>query len=170
MTRTALTVLAAWLALHAAPAVAEPTLTGREVTVYVLTYDDPARPLFFGRLHATTVGDGVEFGLEPEGVQNNLDVAPSLIDVGPTRIEISYAPTPPGMLATARFNGYIFAFAPKCLLFAGARIDREVTNVALQDSALTLHGPSLRLNVTGLVHDRATRIAFDLDIRDCPVS
>ena len=38
------------------------------------------------------VGDGVEFGLGPEGAQNGLDVVPVEIEILPRRIEISYPP------------------------------------------------------------------------------
>jgi hypothetical protein len=90
--------------LLATPAFADTTLRDRIVTFSVLSYDDPATPIFEGAGQTVTVGDGVEFGLNPGGPQNGVDVAPVQVDIGPSRIEVQFR-QPMGRLLEATFNG-----------------------------------------------------------------
>lgn len=158
------------VALLASPALAEDgSLRGRIVTFHVLTYDDPARPIFEGRGETVAVGDGVEFGLLPEGMQNGVDVAPVRVDIGPRRIEVAYQQAM-GELVTARFNGYVLRFETDCALFAGVRIDPAATNIPLLPDAVSIDGGTLMINVSGLRYTGQSRFALDLDVADCPMS
>ncbi len=89
----------------AAPAAGE-TLEGRLVTFTVETWDDFENPLLIARGRTVTVGAGTEFGLGPEGFTGGLDVVPVAVEIGPTRIEMSY-PRGIGRFYEARFNGYV---------------------------------------------------------------
>ncbi len=161
--------LLALLALTGA-ANAETSLQGRTVTFSVLTYDDPAKPLFVGQGETVVVGDGVEFGLLAEGSQNGLDVQPVLVDIGPSRIEVAYSLTPRGQLFRAAFNGYVLRFETECALFADAAIDRAFTNIALADDAVSVKGGTLMINVAALSYTPESRFAIDLGVADCPLS
>jgi hypothetical protein len=155
------------LARHPLPSRAEPTLMGRTVSLHILTYDDPDKPLFVGRVHKSRVTDGVEFGLGTEGAQNNLDVVPILVDVSDTRVEVRYSVAEPGELAEARFNGYVLSFASDCLLFRNAWVDRAFSNLPMTNSRVSFDGGTLFLDVSGFRHDRDSRFAIDLDLAEC---
>ena len=160
--------LAIILALWPLAARAEGALQGRLVTLYTLTYDQPDSPLLRTKGATVMVGDGVEFGLGPEGAQNGLDVVPVVIEILPRRIEISYPPAAgEGTFWTAEFNGYVLEFEEDCALFKGARIDPAATNMALQDSDLTLRGNALYLNVAGRDYGPKAHLAIDLAVSDC---
>jgi len=53
------------------------TFTGRDL--------EPARgrPFLLARGRTVTVGEGLEFGLEPEGLTGGLDVVPVTVEIGP---------------------------------------------------------------------------------------
>lgn len=145
-------------------------LRGRIVTLGVLAYDDPAHPIYQGRGRTVKVGDGVEFGLDPEGAQNGVDVQPVTVDIGPRRIEIAFDRTEAGRLLTAVFNGYLLHFETECALFTAARVDAAATNLPLAPDALRIEGGTLYVNVSGLSFTPESRLAIDLDVTDCPLS
>ena len=157
-------------ALAAGAAAAESSLIGRGVTFGVLAYDDPDRPIFQGRRHRAVVGEGVEFGLRGEGAQNGFDVVPAIVDIGPRRVVVSTATSPPGDFAEAEFNGYVLAFEAECLLFAGASVDGDATNLPVAADAVTVTGDTVMVDVAGLTHDRTSVLAIDLEITDCALS
>jgi len=148
---------------------AEQTLTGRSVEFSVQTYNDPQNPFFAGRVHKAIVSEGIEFGLGREGAQNNMDVVPILVDIDENSIEISFSISDPGILASARFNGYIIKFPTDCALLRGARIDQDNTNVEIDNKRISNDATTVMVNVSGLRNDRTSRIAVDLDVRDCPL-
>lgn len=150
-------------------AAAETTLTGRTAEFSVLAYDDPDLPLYVGEIYSAIVSDDVEFGLEPEGPQNGLDVVPVVIDIDAERIELDYRAGGAGPMATTMFNGYVLSFTPDCVLFDGAHIDKTVTNVPLTDKDLYFEGRTLRIDLSGKVTTPQSRIAIDLDVADCPI-
>jgi hypothetical protein len=156
--------------LLATPALAEATLEGRIVTFRVLAYDDPARPLFDGRGATVEVGTGVEFGLYPEGLQNGLDVVPVQVNIGPTRIELSYPFAGTGKVIEAEFNGYELSFATDCVLFEGASVDTAATTAEITDTDLSYEAGTFRINFEGQSYGPDTRIAIDVDVADCPLS
>ena len=144
-------------------------LEGRSVSFNILTYDDPEQPLFDGIRHPAIVGDGVEYGLGPEGAQNGIDVVPVLIDVSARRIEFSYAATPPSGFMTAEFNGYVLRFPTECVLLTGAALIPESTTLSLGPEDLRVEPQALYLNVSGLTFDREDRITVAVDVMDCPI-
>ena len=160
-----------WLVflLLATPALADNTLRERIVTLSVLSYDDPLKPLFEGAGQTVVVGDGVEFGLGPTGAQNGLDVAPVRVDIGPRRIEVQFT-QPMGLLLDTTFNGYVLAFATDCALFESAHVDAAATTLPLTDADITVQGGRLYINVAGLPFTDRSRFAIDLEVADCPLS
>lgn len=158
-----------WL-LVASPALAEGTLEGRVVTFSMLAYDDPDNPIFVGKGETVQVGQGVEFGLRPEGAQNGVDVAPVSVDIGPSRVEVRFDQGIGGYLLRAKFNGYVLRFEGDCALFEGVRIDQAGTNIPLLPEAITTKGGALLVKVAGLRYGRESRFALDVAVGDCPVS
>ncbi len=163
-------LILAVLLLLVGPVAAQSTLEGRVVTFSVLSYDDPAAPLFVGRGKTVQVGQGVEFGLGPEGAQNGVDVAPVTVDIGPARVEVRFDQGPGGQLLTAAFNGYVLRFEGDCALFGGVRVDPAATNIPLVAGDITTDAGALMINVSGLRFTRDSRFAIDLDVTDCPLS
>ncbi len=168
-------LVSAWLAamlLVSGPLAAQmgATLMGRIVTLKVMTYDNPAEPIFEGRPHANRVTDDVEFGLKTEGTQNNVDVVPILIDIAASRITFDYSTAEPGELAEANFNGYVLDFGGTCDLFWGARVDRDFSTLPMTDNRIFFVGGVLYVNVSALRFDRGSRFAIDLDLSGCGVS
>jgi hypothetical protein len=169
MRRLAVFGMAAAFGLLAFAAGAETSLRGRIVQFSVLTYDDPAVPIFDGIGETVQVGDGVEFGLHSEGAQNGVDVAPVDVDIGPSRIEISFE-SGAGRLLGAAFNGYVLEFPGDCAVIKSAHIDAKATTLPLTDAALILAGTRLMINVQGLSYQQGSHIALDLVLDDCSLS
>jgi hypothetical protein len=144
-------------------------LSGRTVVMHVVTYDDPAAPLFVGPDYAGKVTEGPEFGMIREGY-DGMAVVPVLIDLSDDRIDLSYAQTDPGQFSVARFNGYVLQFPTDCVLIGGAAIDPRTTTLPLTDKSLTLTAQSLSINVQGLSFDHNSRIGITVSVMDCPVS
>jgi hypothetical protein len=144
-------------------------LLGRTVTLNVLTFDDPADPIFIGPDYTGRVRAGPEFGMIRQG-QDGLAVVPVLIDIADRRIDLSYAQTEPGQFAAARFNGYVLRFPNDCVLIGGAAIDPKATTLPVTDKNLILTAQNLSINVAGLPFDRTARIGVILSVMDCPVS
>ncbi len=156
--------------LLATPATADATLNGRTVTLSTLTYDEPEAPLYIGEGETVIVSDEVEFGLEPEGVVNGMDIVPVRVNIAAKRIEFDYSHTEPGWFVTAEFNGYLLHFDIDCTLFTGARIDRAFSTLPLAEDALSVEDNTLRINVSGLEFTRKSRFAVDIAVMDCPLS
>ena len=157
-------------ALWAGAAFAESSLIGRKVSVQVLTYNDPAKPMFDGRTHRVVVGAGVEFRLGREGMQNGLDVAAVSFDIGAARIEGVYPPGPEGSYVAAKFNGYVFDFATDCALFEEARIDRKATTLALSDEDVYVRGGRLYVNTAKIRDSAGKRFAIDVKVAPCRIN
>jgi hypothetical protein len=155
--------------LLATPACADTTLRDRIVTFSVLSYDDPAKPIFEGAGQTVIVGDGVEFGLNPGGPQNGVDVAPVQVDIGPNRVEVRFTQAM-GQLLEATFNGYVLEFATDCALFDDAHVDAAATTLPINDDDIAVHGGTLYINVQGLPFTNRSRFAIDLTVADCPLS
>jgi hypothetical protein len=145
------------------------TLEGRLVTFTVMAWDDPAAPVLEARGRTVTVGTGVEFGLEPEGPVNGLDIVPVLVEIGPTRVEVTY-PTGQGRFWDGAFNGYVLRFETECALFEGWSIDRTFTTLPLKDSDIFTEKGALFINVSGMTYGPEHRLAVDLQVTDCPLS
>ncbi|MBT0957946.1 hypothetical protein IV417_11135 [Alphaproteobacteria bacterium KMM 3653] len=165
-----LIALIATLAALALPAMAEQTLMGRSVVFSVLTYNEKDEPLFVGKRHDAVVGDGIEFGLVPEGVQNNLDVIPVLIDISAKRLTISFEASAEALLFDTEFNGYVLEFLTDCLLFQGAAIDAEATTLDMAPDAVFWDRGTLYINAAGFPVTPETRIAVDFEVADCVIS
>jgi hypothetical protein len=161
--------LALALVLAALPAMAEGTLEGRLVTFTVLTYDDPAQPFLQARGKTVMVGQGVEFGLGPEGFTGGLDVVPVTVEIGPSRIELSY-PMGSGQFYTSTFNGYVLRFETECALFQSVAIDTKGTTIPLAQSDILAETGALFINVSGRDYGPDQRIALDVVVADCPIS
>jgi len=160
-------VLAACLAgLAAAPAVAG-TLEGRLVTFTVETWDDRDQPYLQARGRTVVVGQGVEFGLEPEGLTGGLDVVPVTVEIGPTRIELSY-PRGFGRFYEATFNGYVLRFETDCALFEHVAIDPATTTMDVTE--IWAEAGALYINVSGLGYGPEATLSLDLEVADCPLS
>jgi hypothetical protein len=153
-------------ALLAAPA-AGGTLEGRLVTFTVETWDDRDAPLLVARGRTVTVGTGTEFGLGPEGFTGGLDVVPVAVEIGPTRIELSY-PTGIGRFYEARFNGYVLRFETDCALFETVAVDP--TGTTMKVTEVWAETGALFINVSGLGYGPEARMALDIEVADCPMS
>lgn len=171
--RDKICLIAALLSLFLTTTVqAQEGLTGRSVTFSILTFDDPRTPLFQSRRHSAVVVDGIEFGVGREGAQNDLDAVPVLVDISDSRIEINYsiADTPTGLLASARFNGYVLDFHTDCKLFGSASVDRGSTNVPFTNDRLSHENGVLSVNVAGIAYTRESRIVIDVQVNACATS
>ncbi len=157
------------LAMMLAGAASAGSLDGRLVTFTVLTYDDPAQPYMAARGRTVMVGPGVEFGLEPEGLTGGLDVVPVTVEIGPTRIELSY-PRGSGYFFASKFNGYVLRFETDCALFDGAAVDAAASTMTLAPDAIHSDGGALYINVSGLEYGPDAHLAIDLAVSDCPMS
>lgn len=153
--------------LLAGPALAEGTLEGRLVTFTVETWDDPAAPMLAARGRTVMVGTGVEFGLEPEGLTGGLDVVPVTVNIGPSRIELSY-PRGIGRFYVAKFNGYVLRFETDCALFDAVAVDPAGTTMPVAD--LRAEAGALYINVSGLGYGPKSTLAIDVKVADCPLS
>ncbi len=157
------------LALLANPAAAG-TLEGRLVTFTVMTWDAPAQPVLQARGRTVTVGAVVEFGLEPEGLTGGLEIVPAQVQIGPTRVEVTYPAAGQGWFYDAGFNGYVLRFETDCALFAGWKVDPAFTTMAVTDADIFTDRGALYINVSGLAYGPTARLAVDLDVTDCPLS
>ena len=157
------------LCLAALPAHAGGSLEGRTVTLNVLTYDDPAAPILQSIGRTVVVGDGVEFGMGPEGWTNGLDVVPVQVEIGPSRIEFSYG-ADPGAFWTAAFNGYVLRFSGECALFSGVRVDPQGTTMPVTDADVRIEPQVVHINLSGRNYGPDARLALDLSVEDCPIS
>jgi hypothetical protein len=153
-------------ALLAAPVQAG-TLEGRLVTFTVETWDVRDAPLLAARGRTVTVGEGVEFGLEPEGLTGGLDVVPVTVEIGPTRIELSY-PRGIGRFYVSKFNGYVLRFETDCALFESVAIDPAGTT--MPGAEIWAETGALYINVSGLGYGPEAKLALDLEVADCPLS
>jgi hypothetical protein len=154
-------------ALLAAPAMAEGTLEGRLVTFTVETWDVRDQPLLEARGRTVMVGQGVEFGLEPEGLIAGLDVVPVTVEIEPARIELTY-PRGIGRFFEAKFNGYVLRFETDCALFEKVTIDPAETTMKVTE--IWAETGALFINVSGLGYGPEAKLALDLEVADCPLS
>ena len=154
------------VALLATP-VAGGTLEGRLVTFTVETWDVREAPLLVARGRTVTVGQGTEFGLGPEGFTGGLDVVPVAVEIGPTRIELSY-PKGIGRFYEARFNGYVLRFETDCALFEKVSVDPAGTTMKVTE--VWAETGALYINVSGLGYGPEGTLALDLEVADCPLS
>lgn len=149
---------------------AESSLIGRDVSLSILTYDIREKPLFAGEPHSVIVGDGIEFGLNYEGAQNDLDVVPLMIDISKSRIELNYSVAEPGYFFGAIFNGYVLSFNTDCVLFQRAEVDTEHTNMPIDNDRISFDRGILYINVSDISFDRNSKFAVDIEVADCPLS
>lgn len=162
--------LVALLALCAAPAFAQDgSLTGREVLFSILTFDNPKEPLFTSSDYGAVVGPGPEFGMVREGTTFGMSSVPVLVDLGPSRLDLSYPGELPGQFMPARFNGYVLRFPTDCVLITGAAIDATATTLPLTNDDLIVSPQTLEINVAGHDFDATTRIGILIDVMDCPI-
>lgn len=155
--------------LASCPAFGQETLEGRLVMFTVLTYDDPAQPYLQARGRTVMVGQGVEFGLGPEGFTGGLEVVPVTVEIGPSRIELSY-PMGSGQFYTSTFNGYVLRFETECALFRSVAIDTEATTMPLAPSDIRAETGALFINVSGRDYGPDQRMALNIVVADCPIS
>jgi hypothetical protein len=155
--------------LCATQALAGGTLEGRTVTLNVLTYDDPARPILESIGRTVVVGPGIEFGMGPEFRTPGFDVVPVEVEIGPQRIAFSYGEGA-GQFWTAAFNGYVLRFVTDCALFERVTIDRAETSMPLTEADIRTDVGALYINVAGRDYGPKVRIVLDLVVTDCPLS
>ena len=159
-------VLCGLALLSTETAAAEPTLQGRLVTFNVLTYDVPAKPYLQAQGRTVQVGDGIEFGLEPEGIINGLDVLPVTVQISPRRIEANFK-RGEGVLFDAVFNGYVLRFETDCALFEAVSIDSDFTTMPLTPAAIHTERGALFINMAGLAYAPDKRFALNIEVGDC---
>ena len=145
-------------------------LMERTVTFGALAYDDPDTPVFVGERHVAVVGNGIEYGLEPEGPQNGWDVVPAIIDIRDQQIIVTYPETVGGVFPVAGFNGYVLDFLTECVLFNGAGQDPENSTVVLREDAVFVDGSRLFVDLSGQEYGPQTFIVVNVDVADCPLS
>ncbi len=160
-------IRAAALTLLVAVPVQAGTLEGRLVTFTVETWDQRDQPYLQARGRTVTVGQGVEFGLEPEGLTGGLDVVPVTVEIGPTRIELSY-PGASGWFYEATFNGYVLRFETDCALFESVNVDKTASTIQVTD--IWAEVGALYINVSGLGYGPEATLALDVEVADCPLS
>lgn len=160
-------IRAGLLILALAAPVGAGTLEGRLVTFTVETWDLRESPLLVARGRTVTVGQGVEFALGPEGFSGGLDVVPVNVEIGPTRIELSY-PKGNGRFYEAAFNGYVLRFETDCALFDKVAIDPAATTMTVTE--VWAETGALYINVSGLGYGPDSTLALDLQVADCPLS
>lgn len=153
----------------AIPAAADSTLSGRTVTFTVLIYDNHHLPMLKAVGRTVTVGQCVEFGLDPKGVIVGMRVVPVQIEISPTRLQARYN-VDPGVFYDARFNGYVLIFETDCALFDHVRIDHAFTTMPLEDRDVWAKRGGLLSNVAGKQYGPNQRFALDFDVVDCPLS
>ncbi|MGL4239307.1 MAG: hypothetical protein ACRCSW_24825 [Tabrizicola sp.] len=144
------------------------TLEGRLVTFTVETWDIREQPFVQARGRTVMVGQGVEFGLEPEGLTGGLDIVPVTVEIGPTRIELSYPRSGIGRFYEAKFNGYVLKFETECALFEKVAIDPAGTTMKVTE--IWAETGALYINVSGLGYGPEAKLALDLEVADCPLS
>ena len=155
------------LLLGAAPAMAQ-TLTGAEMLVQVVTYDDPANPRLESLVYSAIIGPGAEFGLDREG-HPFIDIVPVSIDISDIGVSFSYAVTEAkGGFTPAVFNGYILTIAP-CAEMAEPRLV-NATDIALSPDRIHAENNRLFINVAALSYQPSTRFDIAFQTRACPVS
>jgi len=137
------------------------------VTFTVKTRDQRDRPFLEARGRTVTVGQGVEFGLEPEGLTGGLDVVQVTVEIGPSRIELAY-PGVRGQFYDATFNGYVLRFETECALFDEVRIDPAATTMPVTE--IWAEVGALYINVSGLDYEPEAIVALDIEVADCPLS
>jgi hypothetical protein len=160
-------IRAAALAAVVAGAANAGTLEGRLVTFTVETWDQREAPLLSARGRTVTVGQGVEFGLDPEGRTGGLDVVPVDVEIGPTRIELSYHEGI-GRFYDSTFNGYVLRFETECALFENVVVDTVASTMKVTD--VWAEVGALYINVSGLGYGPDSTLALDLEVADCPLS
>ncbi len=160
-------IRAAALAAVVAGAANAGTLEGRLVTFTVETWDQREAPLLVARGRTVTVGKGVEFGLDPEGGTGGLDVVPVDVEIGPTRIELSYHKGI-GRFYESTFNGYVLRFETECALFENVVVDTTASTMKVTD--VWAEVGALYINVSGLGYGPNSTLALDLEVADCPLS
>jgi hypothetical protein len=143
------------------------TLEGRLVTFTVETWDQRDQPFLQARGRTVMVGQGVEFGLEPEGLTGGLDVVPVTVEIGPTRIELSY-PRGLGRFYEATFNGYVLRFETECALFEAIAIDKAASTIPVTE--IWAEVGALYINVSGLEYGPEATLALEVEVADCPLS
>ncbi len=94
-------------------------------------------------------------------------VVPVNVEIGPTRIELSY-PEGIGRFYEAAFNGYVLRFETDCALFEAVAIDPVATTMKVTD--VWAETGALYINVSGLGYGPDAMLALDLQVADCPLS
>ena len=144
------------------------SLIGRRITVRIVAYDDPARPLYDWRSGEFVIGPGVELELGPDRRDKTpKSIAAIDIDISAARIEGRYLRRSPGRFLQAAFNGYVIDFQGRCGVFAGARVDRKATNIALTDSHISVREGRLYINFSGLRYGPGSRFAVKVTAAPC---
>lgn len=168
MIRGALLVLAL-----ASPALAQDGggLMGRSVTFGALLYeDDRDDPIFRGERHVAEVGEGLEYGLGPEGPQNGWDIIPAFVDISDDRVVITYPETlAPSTFPEIGFNGYVLDFLVDCVLFRSASVDHAASTGTLEAEDVFVEGARLYIDVGGQAYGPGATYAIQLDVMDCPL-
>lgn len=155
------------MTLSASVAAADLTLMGREVTFNIQTYDDPANPLFSSKVQTTTVTSKPEFGLRYEREVNELDVVPIRVDISDTRIEFVYTEDFDNELYKAAFNGYVLTFAGPCVKLDRVSVDRDFTNLPIDNKRVRVDGTTVMVNVSGQVFKPGSQIGLFVDLSPC---
>lgn len=158
------------LLIFAAQPLAAGGLMERTVTFGALAYDDWDAPIYVGERHPALVGPGIEYGLNPEGMQNGWDIVPSIIDIRDQQIIVTYPDTVAGTFPEAEFNGYVLDFLTDCVLFSGAAQDVENSTVELAKDAVFVEGSKLYVDMAGLDFGPQTFVVVSVDVADCPLS
>ncbi len=163
-------IRSAALFIFAAQTAAAGGLMDRTVTFGALAYDDVDAPIYVGERHPAVVSNSIEYGLEPEGMQNGWDIVPSIIDIRDAQVIVTYPETVGGTFPEAEFNGYVLDFLTDCVLFNGAGQDLENSTVVLADDAIFVEGSKLYVDMGGLDFGPQTFIVVNVDVADCPLS
>ena len=158
------------LMILAAQSAAAGGLMDRTVTFGALAYDNVEAPIYVGERHPAVVTNSIEYGLEPEGVQNGWDIVPSIIDIRDTQVIVTYPDTVGGTFPEAGFNGYVLDFLTECVLFNGAAQDLENSTVGLDADAVFVEGSKLYVDLAGQEYGPQTFVVVNVDVADCPLS
>ncbi|MEM9318828.1 MAG: hypothetical protein AAGA70_07445 [Pseudomonadota bacterium] len=144
------------------------TIYGAEISVQVLTYDDPAAPILVSEIYTSRIGAGPEFGLGPEG-HPFVDIVPVTLDIGDGGVTLSYDIVGrAGGFTQANFNGYILTVSPCSAIIEPQLVQADA--IALTPDRISAVENQLFINVAGLAYQPQTRIAIGFKLAACPVS
>ena len=137
------------------------------MTLQVVTYDDPAAPFVQTDAYRSAIFDGVEFNAAEAG-GGWIELVPVSIDIMDRSIRFSYPAIEAGSVfdfAAAEFNGYELSFTP-CVGFKDIWIG-ETANIEFDASRISVEDGRMAVNVEGLFAANDTAFTVNFETQAC---